>query len=483
MALFKYQENLMNQDTRTEALNDIKQQLVSARGTDIAEYAHSIKIPLLFECLENDENEEQIDLACEILTICMENLSLGESLVKYPGSLEKSLTHKYDIVRQMSLKEVMFSKESLIAKIVDCVGHDNLSVAHVAVNILCLIIMPWISNHQILSGLQNVMNRGEIQRFRVYEILIQLATKSKDNFNKIESTSFLAKMLSELDLKDELVQLNVIELLTQLAMSDHGFNYLENKGIFKHFAVQVENIDQNPLSPLILPGLLKFFGRVAHTRPTSMLTQYKNILSKIFDIVQNSYDDETLLLVSLDTIGYLGATRDGKFALNNNVYENMVATLKKIGFYIHSGSTEIRIRALDCLKHLVEIDPSDTNNEIQSITQKWFNTLCENPVDFIFNVCRKPFPDIKLAALGILKVIACQLWGADLIVNNPGIIEYLLDRRTENFKDGKQAKFDIIFALNQIPDLDLELRQRLQLYIAEGPFYVEAVTDIAIEGE
>ncbi|XP_026476321.1 26S proteasome non-ATPase regulatory subunit 5-like, partial [Ctenocephalides felis] len=340
---------------------------------------------------------------------------------------------------------------------VDCVGHDNLSVAHVAVNILCLIIMPWISNHQILSGLQNVMNRGEIQRFRVYEILIQLIYK------------------------DELVQLNVIELLTQLAMSDHGFNYLENKGIFKHFAVQVENIDQNPLSPLILPGLLKFFGRVAHTRPTSMLTQYKNILSKIFDIVQNSYD-ETLLLVSLDTIGYLGATRDGKFALNNN-HENMVATLKKIGFYIHSGSTEIRIRALDCLKHLVEIDPSDTNNEIQSITQKWFNTLCENPVDFIFNVCRKPFPDIKLAAWGILKVIACQLWGADLIVNNPGIIEYLLDRRTENFKDGKQAKFDIIFALNQIPDLDLELRQRLQLYIAEGPFYVEAVTDIAIEGE
>lgn len=82
-----------------------------------------------------------------------------------------------------------------------------------------------------------------------------MATKSKDNFNKIESTSFLAKMLSELDLKDELVQLNVIELLTQLAMSDHGFNYLENKGIFKHFAVQVENIDQNPLSPLILPGI------------------------------------------------------------------------------------------------------------------------------------------------------------------------------------------------------------------------------------
>lgn len=55
MALFKYQENLKNQDTRMEALNDIKQQLTSARGSDIAEYANSIKIPLLFECLENDE--------------------------------------------------------------------------------------------------------------------------------------------------------------------------------------------------------------------------------------------------------------------------------------------------------------------------------------------------------------------------------------------------------------------------------------------
>lgn len=63
------------------------------------------------------------------------------------------------------------SRRNLVAKIVDCVGHNNLSVAHVAVNILCLILMPWLTNSQILSSLQNVMSRGEIQRFRVYEVI------------------------------------------------------------------------------------------------------------------------------------------------------------------------------------------------------------------------------------------------------------------------------------------------------------------------
>lgn len=99
----------------------------------------------------------------------------------------------------------------------------------------------------------------------------------------------------------------------------------------------------------------------------------------------------------------------------------MTRFLRKLGTYIQNGSTEIRLRSLDCLKHLVEIDPSDTTNEIQTITENWFNLLCEKPVDFIFGICRKPFPDVKLAALSILKAIACQLWGADLIVNNPGM--------------------------------------------------------------
>lgn len=60
-------------------------------------------------------------------------------------------------------------------------------------------------------------------------------------------------------MQDELVQLNVIELLTQLALSDQGFNYLESKGVFNHFALQVENLDKSSLSPLILPGIIKMF--------------------------------------------------------------------------------------------------------------------------------------------------------------------------------------------------------------------------------
>lgn len=61
-------------------------------------------------------------------------------------------------------------------------------------------------------------------------------------------------MVSELRTDDILYQLNVLELLTRLAVKPHGMNYLVKHGAMNKFAEIIEDLQTNPLSGLLSPG-------------------------------------------------------------------------------------------------------------------------------------------------------------------------------------------------------------------------------------
>lgn len=64
-----------------------------------------------------------------------------------------------------------------------------------------------------------------------------------------------------------------------------------------------------------------------------------------------------------------------------------------------------------------------------------------------------------------------------------GFIEFLLDRRNEKIKECKEMKYDIVKTLSTSSVFDHSTQLRLQEFVKEGPFYVQAVTEVAIEGE
>lgn len=64
-----------------------------------------------------------------------------------------------------------------------------------------------------------------------------------------------------------------------------------------------------------------------------------------------------------------------------------------------------------------------------------------------------------------------------------GLIEYLLNRNIEVIKECKELKFEIIIALAASTTIDKPTLSRLQEFVDEGPFHVEAVTEIAFEGD
>ena len=90
------------------------------------------------------------------------------------------------------------------------------------------------------------------------QVVIDVAVHSTDGLSRAHVSELLPALLSELNGSDVLLQLNCLELLTKLALCDHGLQYLEEHGVLKSLAVKVATISEDPLASLVLPGKLHY---------------------------------------------------------------------------------------------------------------------------------------------------------------------------------------------------------------------------------
>lgn len=109
----------------------------------------------------------------------------------------------------------------------------------------------------------------------------------------------------------------------------------------------------------------------------------------------------------------MGRSPEGKILLNVSHSARMDELLKDTGKSIYNLPTPVKIRAINCLETLFYCDPTNSsNNQINSITEKWFTSLTcgSNQMTLIQEFCRNPFPEIKLATLGLLRSMVTYTW-------------------------------------------------------------------------
>lgn len=125
------------------------------------------------------------------------------------------------------------------------------------------------------------------------------------------------------------------------------------------------------------------------------------------------------------------------------------------------------------------------NVPISSITLQWFKALSgTNGMAFLLDFCRNPFPDIKTAALTLLKVVVTPLWGQKALEETAGFVEFLMDRNVEFDKDAIHEKHKIIEILSESTTVfDSVTLGQLKKYVQQGAFYVEGVMDVVAEGQ
>lgn len=62
-------------------------------------------------------------------------------------------------------------------------------------------------------------------------------------------------------------------------------------------------------------GIIKFFGHMAHWRPTEVFLKHGSVVQRIFSNIES--DDLTNLGVSVDTVAHIAETNEGKLALES----------------------------------------------------------------------------------------------------------------------------------------------------------------------
>ncbi|XP_012280324.1 26S proteasome non-ATPase regulatory subunit 5 [Orussus abietinus] len=484
-------------NAKKDILTKVKIKLETVHQREIQEVARNFDLLQLF-CQLTSNDREVVERTCDVLNSFIGALDAGEVHQRYPAAFCRCITHSDSVVKTVVLKEMLrtvsdpsgvsqlLKDSEMLYTIAETIGEEDLEIAQLALEIIKKVGetpegLKTLYSGQLLRVFGRLLAKNDTFSFRIYEFIIAVSMKSKEALEASAQSGLLYSLLLVLDNEDVLLQLNALELLTQLALTSDGLDYLESQNVLSKLSEKIVSANENPLSNLLIPGLMKFFGKVTRYKPNEILSKYPAVVTALFEVLNS--EDVIILSDALDTLGHICSNVEGKYALES-FGDCMPNAIKKISELIRDSPAELRICALNCLTLILDVKKPEQDNRILTVTKSWFDLLGEDPLDIIIPLCRQPFSDIRQASLEVLAVIASQTWGQECIAGYPGLTEFLLDRNTETYKECKEIKYGIIKSLSQAePDIfDANTMQRFAQFISEGPFFVETDVSVTTEG-
>ena len=180
----------------------------------------------------------------------------------------------------------------------------------------------------------------------------------------------------------------------------------------------------------------------------------------------------------------LGSTTGGRTVLEGcgSTGKEAMQTLGKI---MAEGPSDLRVRVLHSLVLFFSLtESSEEALGLKSV--EWFHLLHGSPLSVVMATAKQPFADLRTSGLKFILTIAPHEWGQRELNSFPGFLEYLLDRRTESDKAGKELKYDIVHCLVVSGTAETVFGSvnylQLRKYDREGPFFFTGEQAIALEG-
>ncbi|EMP34610.1 26S proteasome non-ATPase regulatory subunit 5, partial [Chelonia mydas] len=404
-------------------------------------------------------NREQIALCVSILERFLQAVDPLYVIQNFREELQKGLFHPDDSVKLLTIAQVgriaensdavreILNNPELLRQIIYCIGGEKIAVAKEAIKSLSRIAqtqdgLEALFASSFLVDLKNVMATSDVVRYRVYELIVEISSVSADSLNYCANSGLISELIEELTGDDVLVRATSIEMVTSLAYTKHGRQYLAQQGIIDKISNIIIGADSDPFSGFYLPGFVKFFGNLAIVdSPQQICEQYPVFMEKVFGMAEGH--DPTMIGVAVDTLAILGSNVEGK-------------------------------------------QPDQQTEDLLGMTESWFAALSSQPLELFRSISTQPFPDLHCGALRVFTAIANQPWAQKLMLDSPGFVEYIVDRSVEPDKASKDAKYELVKALvNSKTIAEIFGNQyylRLRAYLHEGPYYVKAVSTTAVEG-
>jgi len=502
---------------RTTIIESVRPVLGS--GEERLKYKSSIEnsdLTILFDCL-NASGKSEIVTASDILDQILSFIDASLVLSRYLACLNRCLHHPQSEVKIMVIKFLrrcikdeqclgqVLNSGSLIVDVTKAItDEDNMVAKEVKLFIYEMASLrgseeinslPFIQ--PILPILQELSNQEkEVNRLRIEELMIMIAKLSAEMTERVANAGFLQRICQEVLTDDVLVQLNALEILSDFAESNHGILYLEQKGALKDMDNLLGQSCSSPMASYLLPGFIKFFGRVSRNLPTNFVENYPNFTNTVLSLIANDTDinnEPGMKNLAIATIGHISTSIKGKQKIAEidgflNDKENG-KIMKVLVNGLRYGATNDKVVALTACGDILS---STEQNECLSseINLKFYQGLVKaglkNPMEHIFEIIKQPFAELAQASYTVMQNIARETWGVSLFTREPGMLEYFLDRNVAMKKEGKEMKYEVIRILQEnsasLDDniMPPEMLMRLKRYTREGPFHVEAQAEVAL---
>lgn len=346
------------------------------------------------------------------------------------------------------------------------------------------------------ANLKTIAQKDEINFFRVFEILINLASVSSDLLNEVEQNFGLNEMinLKFYHSKDLLAKLNTIEMLKELAQTTHGFELLDSNGHLKNLAAHFTSNDDIEFSTLYMPSIIKLFGHLAFIKPQEIMSQYSVFFDRLFAIFFGEDLEESEVVLAIDTFSFIFSNSHAKLLFFTKISESLkeqfyTRLLRLFNFSIN----KLKSKSIELMSSLVSCGNNRTSEIIQ-LNQIIFNALlnhCDRLVFKMIEIAHQPFLDSRLAAHQFFKSLIQNNWAIDYLFQTDSLnirfFEYLLNRSTELEIDGRRSKYELVQELSQSDYLygriETAKLSALNRYVREGPFYKETQLATAFESQ
>ncbi|KAI8079124.1 proteasome non-ATPase 26S subunit-domain-containing protein [Gilbertella persicaria] len=310
------------------------------------------------------EDERLTTVLCEVI-----------NKILFPFSFEHVVSeeNKVSHIRYLSLQQVskclvsdasvaMMVQSDLFPLTVATIAFQDTRTANKACELLFkMSSIP--SGQEALFGatcvamLKQLLQVNETIRFRIYDLLIKVASCSDSNFEQCESSGLLTVFVKELQSDDLLVKINAIELLNNIATTPAGLSFLEKA----------------------------------------------NLLDTIVTVLDNTDDTDVVvqLIVTISAIGLLGSHSSGL----KLVYHQSSLVQKLLEIYSRSVS-QLKAVCLQSISKLLSVSGDDIEDLTLSIYQRMEGK------SILIREAKQPEESLCIAAFAVMQAIASHIWGS-----------------------------------------------------------------------
>ncbi|KAG0366857.1 26S proteasome non-ATPase regulatory subunit 5 [Gamsiella multidivaricata] len=478
------------------AINDALLVLNHAlQGTNSAEVTQRIleSIPLahFFQLLQTDHGDEtefMIDRTCNVLESLLSQQPYS-TIVQDPlmsGALLQALSSPSPKVHILGLSQVdKVAKEDLsvlrsiltsdvFKASVEGIASDNISIAERSKQTLLKIcndqerLEEVIKSDASLSMIRDLVHsRSSLVQLRMIEALTELAGRSHESLAVLEAAGLLDALKTGLSATDILTRFNIIEILSELGATTAGSEFLDSSGILTRIAAVVQ--DETNEDHLGMNAIAKLYGKLGASDKVDFVTldmRYQ-ILSQLERLMIGDDDfepDETLKIEAMASMGLIGGNvQNVEWFSQSHCAEAFIDRLSllprdsKVAWY-HSFA-----QILACSP-----DPSPETERIVAGLYDKMDGPGQSP--FILRLlvsAKSQTVELSLAALSAMIVLARYPFAVQVAKHQ--VIEAML----KTFHEVKNT--------SNIELLTMEQATRLDLIRRQGPFYQRATATVAIQ--